>query len=99
MTTSELRMVADHMGHNLDIHTHIYKLQTSVIEKSKVARVLIAMENGQTNSNWKGKQLEAIKECGEYLSQTSTRLCISRQIITDKIFQPFRRVNPLNFRI
>lgn len=73
MTTSELRMVADHMGHNLDIHTQIYKLQTSVIEKSKVARILIAMENGQTNNKWKGKQLEVIKECGEHFSQAGIR--------------------------
>ena len=52
--TGELKMVVDHMGHNLDIHTNIYKLQSSVI--GKFARVLIALENGMVN-RWKGKRL------------------------------------------
>ena len=63
MTEGELKMVADHMGHNLDIHTNIYKMQSSVIEKSKVARVLIALENGMVN-RWKGQRLDDINIAG-----------------------------------
>ena len=47
MTEAELKMIADHMGHNLNVHTDVYRLQNSLLEKTKVARVLIAMENGQ----------------------------------------------------
>ena len=60
MTEGVLKMVADHMGHSLDIHTNIYKMQSSVIEKSKVARVL---ENGMVN-RWKGKRLDDINIAG-----------------------------------
>ena len=46
MTGDELKMVADHMGHSVTVHTDVYRLQTSVLEKTKVARALIALENG-----------------------------------------------------
>ena len=59
MTVSELKMIADHMGHNLNVHTDVYRLQSSLLEKTKVARVLIAMENGHLNK-FKGKKLDAI---------------------------------------
>ena len=42
MTDDELKMLADHMAHN--IHTYIYRLQTSLIEKTKVAKLLLASE-------------------------------------------------------
>lgn len=59
MKPNELKLVADHMGHNLDIHTNIYKMQSSILEKSKVARVLLAVENGMLNK-WKGQTLDQI---------------------------------------
>lgn len=59
MTDSELKLVADHMGHNLNIHTDVYRLQSSLLEKTKVARVLIAMENGCVE-NFKGKNIQDI---------------------------------------
>ena len=65
MTESELKMVADHMGHNLNVHTDIYRLQSSLLEKTKVARVLIATENGQINK-LQGRQLEAISINGKH---------------------------------
>ena len=46
MTGDELKMVADHMGHSVAIHTDVYRLQSSLLEKTKVARALIAAENG-----------------------------------------------------
>ena len=39
-------MVADHLGHSLNIHTTVYKLQQNVIERSKVARILTLLESG-----------------------------------------------------
>ncbi|XP_064630705.1 uncharacterized protein LOC135494501 [Lineus longissimus] len=59
MSANELKMVADHMGHNVNIHTDVYRLQSSVLERAKVARVLIAMENGVINK-FQGKKLDAI---------------------------------------
>jgi len=52
-------MVADHMGHSINIHTEVYRLQSSILEKTKVARVLIAMENGNI-SKYQGQNLQEI---------------------------------------
>ena len=59
MTDSELKLVADHMGHNLNVHTDVYRLQSSLLEKTKVARVLIAMENGCVDK-FRGKTIQDI---------------------------------------
>jgi len=59
MSGAELKMVADHMGHSINIHTDVYRLQSSILEKTKVARVLIAMENGNI-SNYQGQNLQEI---------------------------------------
>lgn len=59
MTNDELKMLADHMGHNINIHTDIYRLQTSLIEKTKVAKLLLASENGGV-ARFAGKSLDSI---------------------------------------
>ena len=59
MKHNELKMLADHIGHNLHIHSDIDKMQSSIIEKAKVARILIAAENGSI-ANFTGMGLEAI---------------------------------------
>ena len=46
MKDSELQMLCDHMGHSTNIHTSVYKLQQSLIERSKVAQILLASEQG-----------------------------------------------------
>ena len=56
MNPAELKMVAEHMGHSVAVHTDIYRLQTSVLEKTKVSRALIALENGQL-SKFAGRNL------------------------------------------
>ncbi|RUS79500.1 hypothetical protein EGW08_012732 [Elysia chlorotica] len=56
MTGDELKMVADHMGHSVSVHTDVYRLQSSLLEKTKVARALIALENGQM-SKFAGRTL------------------------------------------
>ena len=47
MTGNELQMIADHMGHSVAIHTDVYRMQSSMLERTKVARALVALENGQ----------------------------------------------------
>ena len=56
MTGEELKMVADHMGHSVAVHTDVYRLQSSLLEKTKVARALVALENGQL-SKFAGRNL------------------------------------------
>ena len=41
-------MVADHLGHSLKIHTTVYRMQQNAIERSKVARILTLLEDGET---------------------------------------------------
>ncbi|XP_074661297.1 uncharacterized protein LOC141913965 [Tubulanus polymorphus] len=60
MKSEELKMLCDHMGHDANIHINHYRLQSSIIEKSKVARLLIAIENGQLKS-FRGKTLDEIQ--------------------------------------
>lgn len=67
MNQAELKMVADHMGHNVNIHTDIYRMSSSALEKSKVARFLIAMENGLI-SKFSGRNLDSISAKGMLVS-------------------------------
>ena len=46
LNDSEMKLVADHLGHSLQIHSDIYTLQSSILEKTKVARILIGVEQG-----------------------------------------------------
>ena len=46
MKNQELTMLADHMGHHLHIHANHYRLQTDIMERSKVARILLAVNSG-----------------------------------------------------
>ena len=59
MSRDELGIVADHMGHSVAVHTDVYRMQTSLQEKTKVARALIALENGQL-SKFSGKPLSSV---------------------------------------
>ena len=70
MNQSELQLLADHMGHNLAIHTDHYRLQTSLLEKSKVARLLMAVENGVSMNKYATKDLHKISEAGRFTSFT-----------------------------
>jgi len=44
MEGDELKMLADHMGHDLQIHTTHYRLQTDILERTKVAKLLMRVE-------------------------------------------------------
>ncbi|KAJ8311360.1 hypothetical protein KUTeg_010715 [Tegillarca granosa] len=59
MNKDELQLLTDHMGHSLEIHTDIYKLQTLVLERTKVARLLLAMETGNLNK-LRGNSLDEV---------------------------------------
>ena len=59
MTDAELKMVAEHLGHNVNIHMDIYRQQTTMIERTKVARILVAVENGCIGA-FQGRKFESI---------------------------------------
>ena len=62
---TQLRWLADHLGHNLDVHREFYRLRDSTIELSKVSRVLLAMDEGK-GKDFSGKKLSDIKVNGMY---------------------------------
>lgn len=59
MSRDELQLVADHMGHSLAMHTDVYRLQSSVLERTKVARVLLGLENGHMGK-FQGRDLATV---------------------------------------
>lgn len=46
MKERDLNFVCHHLGHNLNVHSSVYALQTSAVERSKVAAVLTAADRG-----------------------------------------------------
>ncbi|XP_061169393.1 uncharacterized protein LOC133178689 [Saccostrea echinata] len=65
MTQGELKLLAKHLGHDVKTHKEYYQLSSSVLELSKVARMLYAVENGQVNE-WAGKKMKDIQLEGNY---------------------------------
>ena len=58
--------LADHLGHNLEVHDKQYRLPSSLIEKAKIAKLLIAIDCGKASS-FKGKTLDEIDIDGELM--------------------------------
>lgn len=48
------------MGHNLNIHTSHYRLQSNVLERGKVAKLLLAVEKGLISKYDEERELEEI---------------------------------------
>ncbi|XP_047123340.1 uncharacterized protein LOC124806446 isoform X3 [Hydra vulgaris] len=46
MNNAELLWLTNHMGHTKDVHQNWYRREDSTIELTKVAKVLLAMDNG-----------------------------------------------------
>ena len=59
LTENDLRWLAEHMGHDLDVHREYYRLRDSTIELTKVSRLLLAMDEGNA-SKIVGKKLSEI---------------------------------------
>jgi hypothetical protein len=58
MKPAELGMLADHMGHSVNIHMDIYKLQSNLLERSKVAKLLCAVDNGKLGAFQEERSLD-----------------------------------------
>ncbi|KAJ8050051.1 hypothetical protein HOLleu_03094 [Holothuria leucospilota] len=59
MNDSHTEWLADHLGHSLGVHKDYYKLPSSTIEKSKVAKLLIAVDSSHAKQ-FVGKSLDEI---------------------------------------
>jgi len=61
----ELKWLANHMGHDVDIHESIYRVHDSSIELAKVSRLLMAVDSGQI-SKFSGRSLADIEPDGKF---------------------------------
>ncbi|XP_072027751.1 uncharacterized protein [Amphiura filiformis] len=61
LTKGEQEWLSNHLGHELEIHKEVYRLQEATIEAGKVSKLLLAVEQGNIK-NFKGKNLNEIDE-------------------------------------
>ena len=59
----ELGWLANHMGHDINVHESIYRLQDSAIELAKISRLLLAVDCGRA-AEFAGKSLSEIQFTG-----------------------------------
>lgn len=63
LSNHELDWLSSHMGHEVNIHKSSYRLHTSAVEITKVGRLLMAIDSGNTNC-YHGKELNCIESTG-----------------------------------
>ena len=63
MTQGELKWLANHMGHDVNIHENVYRLHDSTIELAKVSRLLMAVDSGRMQE-FSGKTMDQIQLTG-----------------------------------
>ena len=59
LSENDLRWLADHLGHNVDVHREYYRLRESTVELAKVSRMLLCIDEGK-GSSLAGKSLADI---------------------------------------
>ncbi|XP_072022444.1 uncharacterized protein [Amphiura filiformis] len=59
LTLGETEWLANHLGHDINIHRDVYRLHESSIEVSKISRLLLAIESGEV-AKYKGRELKDI---------------------------------------
>ena len=57
MNNHEMEQVADHMGHDLSVNEKYYRLSQDVLERTKIASILAAIESGELKK-YRGKDLD-----------------------------------------
>ena len=60
LNSNEIEWLANHLGHNVDIHQEYYRLHDNAIELSKVSRLLLAVDSGKGEA-FKGNRLDKIQ--------------------------------------
>jgi hypothetical protein len=79
LSSGELKWLANHMGHNVNIHENVYRLHDSVIELAKVSRLLMAADAGKI-AQFAGKKLQEINLQGKY-SICFVQACFGRTAV------------------
>ena len=59
-----MEWVADHLGHSLQVERTYYRMASSVIQKAKIAKLLILADKGLVDS-CKGKSLDDLNFDGK----------------------------------
>ena len=84
MTRAEMSWLTDHMGHSKDVHLRWYRQEESTMELTKVAKVLLCVDQGENLKNKKIGTLQPSLDCdnGEYnvcitIPFASVKICIS----------------------
>jgi hypothetical protein len=66
LSAGELKWLANHMGHDLNIHESVYRIHDSTIELAKISRLLMAVDSGVVNE-FAGKRLDQINLGGKFI--------------------------------
>ncbi|KAJ8048409.1 hypothetical protein HOLleu_00714 [Holothuria leucospilota] len=86
LNESNTEWLADHLGHSVKVHKEHYRLPSSVLEKAKIAKLLMAIDAGMA-SNFAGKSLDEITFDGKFIFLEMTTLFSN--IFSNKIFVTF----------
>lgn len=76
MSETETRLLAQHMGHDLNIHVKHYALQTNLLERAKVAKVLVAIQNGNSVEKSASAEAELPDVRDADLVEPSSKYCV-----------------------
>lgn len=60
MTEGELRQLAKFMGHSLNIHADHYEMKSNLLQRTKIARVLAAIDNGKLHKLSEQQSLDTV---------------------------------------
>lgn len=55
LNSNEIEWLANHLGHNVDIHQEYYRLHDNAVELSKVGHLLLAVDSGKGGAGLQGK--------------------------------------------
>jgi hypothetical protein len=65
LSSGELKWLANHMGHEVNIHEQVYRIHDSTIELAKISKLLMAVDCGKVGQ-FAGKKLDDIDLCGMF---------------------------------
>jgi hypothetical protein len=74
-----MEWVATHLGNTMNVERTYNRVMSSTIEKAKIAKILLLVENGEVNQ-FLGKKLDEIDFDGKY--RTSLFISILFNILT-----------------
>ena len=87
MSDNELKMLSDHMGHEVNIHANVYRGNRDLIERSRMAKVLVAFEDGTITRLAKQTPLDVLDLDKIHINgKCSANLCNVCTIYLSEIF-------------